>query len=322
MHLNSSNTAIIVDSACDLPEEFKESSNLFILPIGFQINDKHFRDRRITEMAISFYNDRDLDPSQFTRTLPTSSDAIRNFIIENIVDKYENLIVLCISSTRSRIFENAIHAVNQLPEALSESPNSSKPTLNKIKIIDTLSVFSGEALLAYYAINLINKATREHPIDFEKLVDLIEKRRNSVSTFVIPRDLGYLRERGKMRNEKSVGAIDYAVAKFFGLNPVIKWQQGQSKKILVRRGFESALDGLCDRGAKAIDNGLSMDVIMVSYSGDIENIRQNKIYDKLYGHAKNNGIRIYLTQMSITASIYLGPNSISLSYSSFKSLTD
>jgi len=320
MRLTPSNTAVIVDSACDLPEEIRESSDVFILPIGFQIADKHFRDRRVCEMAESFHKSRDLDPSLPTQTLPTSSDAIRNFLIANIVDSYENLIFLCISSTRSKIYENAKEAIAQLPTALRLSPNRANVRLKHTTVIDTLSVFSGEALLAYYTIGLIKETKGSSNIDLPKLENLIDKRKNSISTYVIPNDLGYLRTRGKARGERSIGSFEYAIAKLLGLSPIIRWQQGKSKKVVVRKGFSSALENLYEIAVKAIDQGLSMDVIMVSYSGDIEIIKQTEAYEKLASYAHQNGVELYLTRMSIIASIYLGPNSISLSFSAHKEL--
>ncbi|MBX2869791.1 MAG: DegV family protein [Acidiferrobacterales bacterium] len=313
MTATSKNTALIVDSACDLPVELIEERGIFVLPIEFEVKGKQFRDRRVPGMATAFNEQEDLDPNEITRTQPTSTDTIQNFIIDNVLEEFEYAIILCISSTRSGIYANAAEALKSLPLIVtvdSVTPNKLQTAI----AIDTRAVFSGEALLANYASNLLKLSSEHGGIEFSELVDLIKAQIPILHTYVVPNDLAYLKNRGRLRNEKSVGTVDYLVGRILGLRPVIHWERATSKKEKVCRSFNSAFTEICRTACNAIDQGLGTRTIAVSYSGDTEAFSLTKAYLELEKHAESNSVEIILSRMSITASIYMGPNAVSLSF--------
>ncbi len=313
MTATTSNTAIVVDSACDLPEDLIKERGIFVLPIEFEVKGKQFRDRRIPEMATAFNQDADLNPAEVARTIPTSTETIRDFILEKIIDDFEYVIILCISSTRSGIYANAAEALKSLPLLLSA--DSAPPGKLQTAIsIDTRAVFSGEGLLANYASNLLKLSSQHGGIEFSELVDLIKAQIPILHTYVVPNDLGYLKNRGRLRNEKSVGTVDYLVGRILGLRPVIHWERATSKKEKVCRSFNSAFSEICRIASNAIDQGLGTRTITVSYSGDTEAFSQTRAFSELSKYAQSQGVEIILSRMSITASIYMGPNAVSLSF--------
>lgn len=306
-----SNTAIVVDSACDLPAELLRKRGIFVLPIGFQIGAQHFRDRRLPEMNAAFNNRADVRADATVLTAPTSVDTIRNFIATNIADEFENLLMLCISSTRSKIYENAVEAVRQLPGVFSGDTLHYSPRLKNVEVVDTRSVFSGQALLAYLA----SIAPSGDPgVAVEDLADFIKKQISSVCTYVIPNDLAYLKNRGKLRNEKSIRSVDYFIAETFGLRPIIKWQHGESRKIAICKGYDRAFGKLVQIVSEAIESELKFNTIIVSYSGDLERIKSASPYRALVEYTKARNIKCILSTMSITATVYLGPGAVSLSF--------
>jgi len=50
-------TAILVDAACDIPDEIANDRNIFVLPIKFSVGEKFYKDRRVPEM-LRAYNER------------------------------------------------------------------------------------------------------------------------------------------------------------------------------------------------------------------------------------------------------------------------
>ena len=314
MIATSSNTAIIVDSACDLPEDLLKQYGIFVLPIEFEVKGKQYRDRRIPEMASAFNEKVDLNPAEETRTEPTSPETIRDFIVEHIVDHFEFVVILCISSTRSQIYGNAAEALKSLPHLFPEdSPSPGK--LQHAIAIDTRAVFSGEALLARFTSNILQHSSQHAGITFPELISLIKNQIRQIHTYVVPDDLRYLKNRGRLRNEKSVGQLDYLIATTLGLRPVIHWERATSKKIKVCKSFASAFTEICRIARGAIDQGLGTNSITVSFSGDIDRIGHSKSFIALSEYAESHGVRVILAQMSITASIYMGPNAVSLSFS-------
>jgi len=213
---------------------------------------------------------------------------------------------MSISSTRSKIFENARAAIRMLPHVVEGKSHK----LENVIAIDTLSVFSGQALLAYIASTV---SSEEHSIELKELSNIVKDYIGRLTTYAVVQDLSYLKNRGQRRNEKSVRRMDYFIAKTLKLTPIGMWKKGESKKIGVSRSYDGAVAHLVKITSQSIEKGLSFNTIIVSYSGDIETFRRSNVYITLEEFCRARNVRCILSTMSITATIYMGPNAITIS---------
>ncbi len=304
------NTALFIDSACDLPPDFIRKHSLEVIPINIRLDEKVIHDKRNPELSNRFFHAYSERRTADLETFPSSVDRIRNLIIQRAAYDYENLLIMCISSTRSKIFENALQAKLMVPEVVRLSERGREVKLKNIEVIDTHTIFSGQAVVAYYATAILKG---KPDIALPDLTVAVQAVSDSVHTYFIVNDLFYVKHRGKLRGETNVGTLAYVLGKSFGVKPIVEMHKGVSKTIGKYRGFDNALSQLYLITRQAIQAGLKTPVVMVSYSGPLEEISEAPGYRDLAGFAKNFGVRVYLSVMSISAGIYTGPGAISLS---------
>src|SRR5579862_7967531 len=89
---------IVVDAACDLPRTFIQQHGLEIMPINMQFGTMSFKDVRDPEQTMEFYRRY------------VSVKAIKDWFLDQLVLKYDRVLVITVSSTRSPVFENATKA--------------------------------------------------------------------------------------------------------------------------------------------------------------------------------------------------------------------
>lgn len=147
----------VVDSTCDLPSKFYQEKEVTMVPLIVRFEDEIYRDHV------------DITPDEFykklkeTSVIPkTSQPSVQEFIeaYEKIVDKYEIIISLHISSKLSGTFESASIAAKNFDADIrvidTETTTSSMATILKLALKKQEEGFDGEDLVSYVN-NLIKK---------------------------------------------------------------------------------------------------------------------------------------------------------------------
>ena len=98
------------------------------------------------------------------------------------------------------------------------------------------------------------------------------------------------------------------------VKPIIQCYKGHTEPVDKVMGFNKGLVNLFEKAKKAIENKLSINVVVMSYAGDLNDIYKNSDYVKFIEFAKNNNVRTLISVMSTTASVNVGPGSFSLAY--------
>src|SRR5487761_1027069 len=107
LHLRSSfmpqKIGLVIDSACDLPRSFIEQQGLEIMPVMMNFSTMTFKDMRDPEQTMDLYRRfvaaKDLEIS----TTPMSTKAIRDLFLDQLVLKYDRVLVITASSRRSSV---------------------------------------------------------------------------------------------------------------------------------------------------------------------------------------------------------------------------
>lgn len=98
------------------------------------------------------------------------------------------------------------------------------------------------------------------------------------------------------------------------IKPILHAYRGETGAAATAMGYESGLEKIFETAKGAIDEGLSINAITMSYAGDLDEIRQEKGYRRFVDHAEKRGVPTFLTMMSTTAAVNVGPGSFALSY--------
>lgn len=303
-------TAIIVDAACDLPVEFFRQNDIFVLPVGIVFGDRRFFDYRDPEMARNFYDDYSHFKAREVFSLPPSVDVVSKFIIEKIAPHFEQALVMCINASHSHLYKYTIEGGKQAISKLKQG-GSRDSRLRNLRIMDTRTLFSGQALLAYEALQMVNLVDQ---ISNKALYDVLRGLSGKIKVYTIPDDLFYLRARVSMRGDKSVGSWNYAVGKSVDTKPLILMENGQIKRVGMSNGFLEALRKLFALVRREITGGLMINAVIVSYAGNTRDIMVMDNFRSLQQFADEHGVKVYLTIMGIVAGINVGPGSLSVAY--------
>lgn len=185
--------AILVDSCCDIPEEYLKKSGIYELPLQIIYKDKTYLDRRdIT--AVEVYDGLE---KEIPKTSLPSGECINQTLDEIAADGYDHIVSISVSSGLSGTY-------NFLKVLLEDDDRFTYTTF------DTKQVAVAAGLIAVGAKDLIDagKSYSEVVAGVDKMV------KNTVVYFCIP-TLEYLRAGGR------IGLVTSVVGSMLKLAPII-----------------------------------------------------------------------------------------------------
>ncbi|MCG8432940.1 MAG: DegV family protein [Gammaproteobacteria bacterium] len=310
---------IVMDSACDLPRGYIDAHHLEMLPIALKLGEKTLFDTRDPVQTIEFYRryaaEKDID----AETEPFSVKQITDLFLNKLVLKYDRVLVITMSSTRSETFNHANEASFAILNGYKEKRDKAGLEGSfALRVLDSKTLFTGEAVLVHEAVRLLE----EEQMQLEKLRPAIEDLSKHVHAYLVPNDLYYVRARARKRGDRSVSWLSYTLGSALDIKPILKAYRGETFPVKKIQGFNTALVGLFDMTEKAIEAGLLTKTICMSYAGNPEEILHNTEYKLFARFAEKHGIELMLSVMSTSAGINVGPGAFSLAYVSDKEIDE
>jgi DegV family protein with EDD domain len=303
---------IVIDSACDLPRSFIEMHGLEIMPVLMRFGHMSFKDLRDPEQTMDFYRRFVAAKDLEIVTTPMSTKAIRDLFLDQLVLKYDRVLVVTAASGRSPVFENATQASFMILSGYKERRRAAG--LDEqfgLRVIDSKTLFTGQALAVYEALRVIRS---QEDLMFDKLRQHVESFSQHVQAFVVPQDLFYVRSRAHQKGDKSVGWFKYQMGTMFDIKPILRAYRGETDSVANVRGFEHAVHKLFGMAIEAIEGGLLTKAVCMSYAGNPEVVKSFPGYDDFIQAAMSNKVETLLSVMSTTAGIHVGPGAFSLAY--------
>jgi len=305
---------VAVDACCDLPPEFIKQNNIRILPIYLKMGDKTITDVRDPAKTIQYYREGLLDKNTEAETRPFSRQEMSEMLEQELVLNYDDVLAITMMSSRSRLYGNIRDAVwGSKPKFMELRNAAGLERRFRISVMDSWNLFTGPGVLAYEAIRLLGQEEMNLDEVHMKL-DAITPR---LHTYLVPKDLYHLKNRAGNRgdhSDNSLNNVTYQVGRMLNIKPIVYGNSGETGPIDRAVGYRAGLDKIFGYAYEGIDSGLAINVINMSYAGDLDEIRKEPGYQKLVEYAKERGVETMLSMMSTTAAINVGPGSFSLSY--------
>ncbi len=301
---------VVVDSACDLPAEYLQQQDIEVLPINLQLGEAHSLDVRDPRATIDFYA-RYAAGRQLAETSPPTTDQIIAALTERAATRFDRLLLVTISSTRSKIFEHVTKAQIPLLHAMRQ-----KRAQEQIKgsfflrVHDSKTLFTGQAVLVHEMLRLL----REERLGFEELCRQADGLSERVHAYLIPHDLYYVRNRASQKGESSVSWLRYQAGSLLDIKPVIRAHRGETEAVMTARGFDRAVEKLLDVATDAITKGLKINAVALSYAGDPKELAKHDQIRRFCDFAYRSGVEVLESVMSTTAGVHVGPGAFSLAY--------
>ena len=197
---------IVVDSCCDLPEEYRKDPRFEMVPLGLEVGDYHIMD------------DENFNQKEFLEKVATSDQCPKSACPSP--DRYmrayttdaEDVYVVTLSSHLSGSYNSAILGKEIYHEELGDK---------NIYVADSLSAACGETQIALKAMELA-----ESGLSFEEVIPLLETYRDRMNTYFVLDNLDTLRKNGRLSGMKAF------VASTLNIKPICAGNHGD----IVQRG--------------------------------------------------------------------------------------
>lgn len=219
---------IVVDSCCELPEEFKNDPRFEVVPLVLQIGDYQIMDDENFDQAdyIKRVAESELCPK-------TACPSPERYMKAYDTDA-DNVYVVTLSSKLSGSYNSALLGVNIFHDEVGEK---------NIHVFDSLSASNGEYQIARKAMEL-----EEAGLPFEEVVEQVEKFRDELHTYFVLDNLDTLRKNGRLTGMKAV------VATTLNIKPVCIGLHGEIAQRGQGIGMKKALVKMTDLLASEIEN--------------------------------------------------------------------
>jgi fatty acid-binding protein DegV len=305
-------TGIVVDATCDLAHGFEVEHDLEILPAALVLDrTRVLMDQRDPSATLSIYRRYICDRAQVPGIQPMSAVAMRDLFLNDLVLRYDRLLVLCMDARLGEFFDHATQASYTVLKSYREIRQDAglDPSF-AMRVLDTGTIGPGEAVLAHEALHALNSEKK----DFDGTRRRVQALARGIHCQLIPADLSYLRYRRRVGAGR-LSASDYRLGRWFGLRPVLSLQEGRWRPSGRVRNFRQGASQLLQGAAERAAQGGVSNVIAMSFGGDPRVIRALPAYKDLESAAARRRIDLHLAVMSATLAAQVGPGAFALAWS-------
>lgn len=197
---------IVMDSCCDLPQEFHNDPRFEIVPLALEVGDYHIMDDETFDQAVFLKHVAECEEC------PKSACPSPDRYMQSYKTDAEHVYCITLSSKLSGSYNSAILGKDIYEEEIGEK---------QIFVVDSLSAASGETQIVYKLMEL-----EEQGLSFEEIVEKISAFRDEMLTFFVLDNLETLRKNGRLSGMKAL------VASTLNIKPVCAGEKGS----IVQRG--------------------------------------------------------------------------------------
>ena len=235
--------AILVDSGCDVPREYREKYNMYVAPLTIIYKDAEYRDGI------------DIDPdtvyARFSEEIPSTSlpspAAVTELFKQIKADGYEKVIVVVISSGLSGTFE-MLRGFGPEPEGL------------EAYYVDTKNIGIGSGLSAIRAGELI-----ERGLSFAEVCRQVEIAAANTKIFFCVATLEYLMKGGR------IGLVSGVMGMLLDVKPVISCNEdGIYYTVAKARGREKSLKLALEKAVEFAEGAKEYNIAVVQGAAEAE----------------------------------------------------
>jgi len=199
--------ALVVDSACDLSQDFIEQHLVHVIPVRVAFGKSTYIDK-ITITPENFYQMLDTEPHHPRTSQPPPAD-FRN-LYAFLLTYYDSIISIHIPEAASGTYQNAVTAAREFPAG-------------KISVIDGKSLSIGLGFIAERVVQLIDQG-----LEHSEIVRRIKEYCQQTQIFVSIPNLKYLMKSGRISKAKGI------IAKMFNVKPILNLDQRGMPQIFAK----------------------------------------------------------------------------------------
>lgn len=280
--MNKQKTAILVDSCCDVPKEYLEKYNMYLLPLKVIYKNEEYLDG-ITITPEEVY--RRLEEEIPTTSLPQGGEIIR--ILDKIKnDGYENVIIITLSS--------GLSGTNWFLNIIAKDYEG----LN-FKIVDTKNIAMASGFHAIQAGMYL-----EEGLSFEEIGVKIEGELSKSKIFFVLKTLEYLQKGGR------IGLVASLIGSAFNFKPIISCnEEGVYYTVSKVRGRRKSVDKMIELAAT--ECGKYKKAIIAFSHGDAI-VELNEVKTAFFEKISCEIVEFIEGQISPCLGVHTGPGTLAI----------
>ncbi|AJQ97708.1 DegV family protein [Gynuella sunshinyii] len=303
---------VVVDSSCDLPQDYLQSNPILVLPLNFSIDGKKAVDTLSSVEKIKMYSRELLGRDHNVESIPSSPAQVYTFFMNHVVTQYDFALGQTVTQSRSPNYDNWQQASGQIQTDYHlKRHDAGLTTPFSFRVINSGTFFAGQGLLAAYTIERLKQGISKNQIRA-----VVEDFKQDINAFAVPRDVAYLRERARKKGDSSVGLLASMIGKTLDISPVIRGDSDSTETVAKIRGRDNAVNRLFDYTTRHMQEGLSFPVVCISIADEPATLTMFAGFDTLLEQAKAHGVKVLISVMGMAGGINLGPGSICISFAS------
>lgn len=212
---------IVVDSCCELPQEFKEDERFEIVPLTLIVGDRYEKEDNRD------FNQREfLDAVAACPECPKSACPSPERYRKAYETEAERVYVVTLSSKLSGSHNSAVLGKNLYQEKYGEKD---------IHVIDSKSASCGETQIVFKIMEL-----EEQGLSFAEITEQVEQFVREMNTYFVLENLDTLRKNGRLSGVKAL------VASTLNIKPVMGADDGSIIQLGQGIGMKKALTRMAD----------------------------------------------------------------------------
>ena len=215
------NYRIVVDSCCDLPDEYRKNEHFVFVPLTLEVDGENIVDDENFNQ-IEFIEKMKKSENCPKSACPSPDAYVKAYESDEMTDVY----VVTLSSKLSGSYNSA---------ELGRNIYIEEDGKNNVYVCDSKSASAGEGVIALKILELC-----ENGKSFEEVVDEISRFRDGMDTYFILESLDNLRKNGRLSNVKAF------LAQALHIKPIMGADDGDIVQLDQVRGMNKALKKLVE----------------------------------------------------------------------------
>ncbi len=273
---------IVLDSTTDLVPVLKNKFD--IVPLTVNFGTEEFVDG-VTITKEEFY--AKLIESDVIPTTSQASPEAFERVFEKIVSEGDEIIAITVASKLSGTFQSAKIAAEEFP--------------GKVRVVDAKSVAIGTAILAEYALSLVEKG-----LSAEEIVAELEKKRDDIIIVALIDTLEYLKKGGRLSKTAAFAGS------LLNIKPVISLENGEINILGKARGSKQGNNFLVKEIEKAGGVDFSMPLLL-GYTGHDNYMLEKYVEDSRFLW-EGNVETLRETCIGSVIGTHVGPGAIAVAF--------
>lgn len=266
---------IITDSTSYLSKEYAKEKDITVVPLKYIFGDESFVEGFRGEFDEFF---KTLETSKLFPTTSQPSAGEFHKAYEEAFEKYDEIIVILLSSKISGTYSSAVTAKSMLED-------------KKISIIDSETSVSNLKTLVEDAYNMAQDG-----FSSEEIIDHIEKKKMKMKVFLTTGTLEYLARGGRLSNVQS------ALGNLLSIKPILELKNGEIGLIEKVRGNNKVMSTLLGKIPEDVKK------ISICHISNLETA--NSVYKTLIEKYPN--AKIEIDEIGPVIGAHLGPLTLGL----------